>query len=163
MKGRWTRKCFWVHLVSIRISAGYWIWMNAEPATLKKLFSFYLFYPMRLPTFALVPRYSVIGQYILLITRAFKDIILILKSRQFHKPRIIGSKTLAYLSLLYLFIGIAICICQLDVQIKGRGLLFISGFRAVESLNIRYINSLHASFIFINHPLGDWWVYKTKY
>ena len=39
---------------------------------LKKLFSFCLFYPTRLPTFAPVPRYSVIGQYVLLITRALK-------------------------------------------------------------------------------------------
>ena len=43
---------------------------------LKKLFSFCLFYPTRLPTFAPVPRYSVIGQYVLLITEAFNDIIL---------------------------------------------------------------------------------------
>lgn len=39
---------------------------------LKKLFSFCLFYPTRLPTFAPVPRYSVIGQYVLLITRALR-------------------------------------------------------------------------------------------
>ena len=65
---------------------------------------------MRLPTFAPVPRYSVIGQYVLLITEAFNDIIPYRKFDTF-RDWIIRSETLTYLFLLYLFIGIAVCKC----------------------------------------------------
>ena len=70
-----------------------------------------------------------------------------MKLRQFQCYRIIDNKTLTHFSLLYLFIGIAICICLMDIQDKRRELLFILIARAVEGLIYKYINSLHASFI----------------
>ena len=107
-----------------------------KPNALKNLFSFYLFNPLLLPTFAHVPRYSDTGKYILLITRAFKDIIHNGNFDNFYIHGIIGSKTLTYLSLLYLFIGIVVGICQLWMyKIKGRELLFIFMNRAVEGLH----------------------------
>lgn len=77
-----------------------------------------------------------------------------MKLRQFQVGWIIGSKTLTYLSLLYLFIDITICYVIWMYKIKGRELLFISTYWAVEGLICRYINSPHASFIFITSTQG---------
>lgn len=77
----------------------------------ENLFSFCLFYPRLLHTFALVPRYRVIGKYVLLITEAFKDIILILKSRQFHVTSDNTQSKRSRTFFVYLSTGIVICIC----------------------------------------------------
>lgn len=121
-----------------------------------KITDFYLFILSLLPTFAPVLRYRVIGQYVLLITRAFKRYYPVNETSTISE---LPDNRQQNAHVLFLVISVhRHCCMHMFVwmyKIKGRELLFISVSKAVEGLDRRYINSPHASFIFYNHPLGD--------
>ena len=76
--------------------------------------------------------------------KRFYDIILTLKLRHFHNNRIIDSER-SHTCFCYIS-----TFCVGIFRIKGCELLFISVVRAVEGLNVRYINSPHASFYLLS-------------